>query len=106
MPRRSGRRWGSLRAARLDPGGGAATIAVTIQECHAAARLGVFARSHALTAREREIATLLAAGVAGSALAGRLGITGNTLQDHFKAIYAKTGVHSREELLARALGGA
>ncbi|UVJ40916.1 LuxR C-terminal-related transcriptional regulator [Arthrobacter sp. CJ23] len=107
-------RWAALRAARMDrpwsAGHDAATpqapaIAVTIQECLPAARLGVFVRAYGLTPRERQALALLAAGLENEALAGRMGIAGYTVQDHFKAIFAKTGMRSRAGVLALALGG-
>ncbi|WP_424854560.1 helix-turn-helix transcriptional regulator [Streptomyces sp. SAI-170] len=50
---------------------------------------------NALSRREREILELLAEGASNAAVAGRLGISGHTVKDHIRAIYAKLGVRNR-----------
>ena len=57
--------------------------------------------AHGLTAREREIATLVARGLSTEQMAGRLFLSPWTVQDHLKAIFEKTGTRSRRELRAR-----
>lgn len=109
-----GGHWASLRAARMiSPGGSGSTatertaaIAVTIQECLPAARLGIFSRAFGLTSRETQALALLSMGMENEPLAQRMGIAPYTVQDHFKAIFVKTGVHSRAGVLALALGTA
>ena len=93
--------WLRLRASRLDPSG---QIAVTIELASPADRIEMFARSHGLSPRERELLDVLADGVDTAAAAARLFITPNTVQDHFKSVFVKAGVHSRRELLGRVLG--
>jgi DNA-binding NarL/FixJ family response regulator len=100
--------WLTLRAARLAgderqaPGG--ASIVVTIEETSATERLDVFARAFALTAREGELLRLLAVGSDTRALARAMSLSEHTVQDHVKAIFAKTGARDRITLLSRALG--
>jgi len=54
-----------------------------------------------VTAREREVATLLAQGLTNSEIADRLVLSPYTVQDHIKNLFEKTGVSSRQELIAR-----
>ncbi|WP_162891378.1 LuxR C-terminal-related transcriptional regulator [Aeromicrobium sp. A1-2] len=93
--------WLRLRASRLIPSG---QIAVTIELASPADRIEMFARAHGLSPRERALLDVLAEGVDTADAAARLVITPNTVQDHLKSIFAKAGVHSRRELLGRAVG--
>jgi DNA-binding CsgD family transcriptional regulator len=54
-----------------------------------------------LTAREREVTGLVAGGLPTTAIAARLYMSSWTVQDHLKAIFAKVGVATRGELVAR-----
>ncbi|BDZ42140.1 LuxR family transcriptional regulator [Paraoerskovia sediminicola] len=56
----------------------------------------------ALTQREREVAALAAGGLSSKAIAERLTLSVRTVDSHLSRVFAKTGVHSRQEL-ARAL---
>ncbi len=59
-----------------------------------------------LTAREVEVARLLAAGAANAAIAARLFLSPRTVENHVAAIYAKLGATTRPEAMsaARRLG--
>ena len=91
--------WISVHAARLGE-----HIAVTIGSVEQRQRWTLFSRSHGLSDREAMIVICLAEGDDTRALAARLQLSEDTVQDHLKAIFAKTDVHSRRELLARARG--
>ena len=52
-----------------------------------------------LTAREREVLSLLGRGRTASYIADELGISYNTAKGHIKNLYAKCDVHSRQELI-------
>jgi DNA-binding NarL/FixJ family response regulator len=56
----------------------------------------------ALTAREREVLTLLADGLSNRRAAERLGISEHTVKFHVTSIYGKLGASSRAELIRRA----
>lgn len=56
-----------------------------------------------LTPREHEVLALLVQGVAGDAIAKRLGISGNTTRTHVQSILTKLQVHSRLEAAAFAV---
>lgn len=92
--------WVTLRAARLGPG----LIAVTIEETTPPDRLELFSRCFGLSAREAELLGHVAGGASTRELADRMYLSPNTVQDHLKAIFAKTAVRSRASLLAQALG--
>jgi LuxR family maltose regulon positive regulatory protein len=55
-----------------------------------------------LSPRELEVLRLLPSGFTAEELADQLIISVNTLRSHLKSIYAKLGVHSRHEAVARA----
>jgi LuxR family maltose regulon positive regulatory protein len=59
-----------------------------------------------LSARERELLRLLAAGLSMSEIGAQLFITADTVRSHLKHIYGKLDVHSRLQAVerARALG--
>ncbi|MEO6713829.1 MAG: helix-turn-helix transcriptional regulator [Mycobacteriales bacterium] len=98
--------WVTLRAARLGSGDGpaASPIAVTLEETSPGDRLDLFSRAFALTVRESEVMSALATGEDTRELARRLFLSESTVQDHLKAIFAKTGARSRGALVSRALG--
>jgi LuxR family maltose regulon positive regulatory protein len=55
-----------------------------------------------LSSRELEVLRLLPTGLTAVQMADELFISANTLRSHLKNIYAKLGVHSRHEAVARA----
>ena len=97
--------WLTMRAARLDTAGaGAGDIAVTIEPAPAADRITVFSRAFGLSQRERQLVQHLARGADTREVAAQLHLSQNTVQDHLKSIFSKTGARSRRLLLSRALG--
>ena len=54
-----------------------------------------------VTAREREVATLLASGLGNTDIAATLVLSPHTVADHIKSLFEKLGVASRQELVAR-----
>ena len=95
-----GGRWLAMRAARLD----ATTIAVTLEPTSPAERTALYSRVAGLTAREAELLGYLVDGSDTRELARRLDVSEHTVQDHLKAIFAKTGTRSRRRLVANATG--
>jgi DNA-binding CsgD family transcriptional regulator len=59
---------------------------------------------YGLTPRERQVLQRVVAGTPSSAIATGLRISANTVQDHLKSIFAKVGVRSRGQLVARVIG--
>ncbi len=64
------------------------------------------AEAYELTERERAVTELVAEGLATGAIADRLYISAWTVQDHLKSIFAKVGVRTRGEMIARVFFGA
>ena len=58
----------------------------------------------AFTPREREVALHLLRGSSSAQICENVGIASNTLRTHVRRILEKTGMHSRAEFVAKALG--
>ncbi len=97
----AGGSWLTLGAARLV---GTGSIAVTIEPTSPTDRAELFAAAHALTPREGDLVRHLLTGEDTRHLARRMSLSEHTVQDHLKAVFAKTGVRNRTTLVARILG--
>jgi DNA-binding CsgD family transcriptional regulator len=75
-------------------------VAVIVERARALRLASVITRACGLSDREREVVELVARGYASKLVAAALGISAHTVDDHLKSIYAKTGTHSRGELLS------
>jgi DNA-binding CsgD family transcriptional regulator len=102
--RTAGGRWAVIEAARLDGTNGA--IAVSVHGATAEDILGLVARAHGLSTRERELVALVLEGLSTRQLAERMFISRYTVQDHLKSVFDKLGVHSRRELVTGMFGEA
>ncbi|SHF89369.1 helix-turn-helix transcriptional regulator [Streptoalloteichus hindustanus] len=91
--------WVAMHAQPLQPGP-QAEVAVTIQPAPASLLLPALAAWYGLTRREREILDQSVNGLPAKQIARALRLSQHTVHDHLKAIYHKTGVSGREELLA------
>ena len=91
-------RWVMIEAARLE-GEREGEIAVDLRSATASETFPLLCRVYALSAREREVVAALVAGLDTGGVARRLSISAYTVQDHLKSVFAKTGIHSRRELL-------
>jgi DNA-binding CsgD family transcriptional regulator len=95
--------WLSLHASRLEAEAGQGSIAVVVELAAAHATAPVLLVAHGLTAREVEVARLVLRGRSTKAIADSLHISGYTVQDHLKAVFDKTGVRSRRDLVGHFL---
>jgi DNA-binding CsgD family transcriptional regulator len=95
-------RWAVLHASRMATPETDA-IAVIIEEPSPAELAPVLMMAYGLTKQEQSLTALVCRGLSTKELAGRLHITPNTVQDHLKSIFDKTGVSSRRELVATIL---
>jgi DNA-binding CsgD family transcriptional regulator len=89
-------RWFVIDVSVLDDAG-SGNVAAVMQPAPSELVLDSMLRAMGLSAREREVAALLAQGRPTKSIAARLKLSPWTVQDHVKAIYAKTGV-SRADL--------
>jgi DNA-binding CsgD family transcriptional regulator len=101
----AGGRWLTMRAARLGPPADtAAQIAVTVEDSPLPDRTAVFARACGLAVRETELLHHVTSGADTRTIAARMFLSENTVQDHLKSIFDKTGTRSRRALLSRVAG--
>ena len=92
--------WVTLRAERMTDDG----IAVTIETSTPAERREVFALAHGLSPREREVLARLCTGADSRTMARTMGLSEHTLNDHVRAVLAKTSSPTRQVLLSRIAG--
>jgi DNA-binding CsgD family transcriptional regulator len=101
--RASSGRWVTIEGAPLE-GADRGRAAVTLRAASAGEVFDLLCRAHGLTPRERQLVTLMLDGLATRQLADALSISAHTVQDHLKAIFEKTGVRSRRELMSHLAG--
>jgi DNA-binding CsgD family transcriptional regulator len=94
-------RWLTLHAAHLR--GSSGGIVVVLEPARAADVVPVILRARGLTSREAENAQLVVRGYSTRQIVDDLHISRHTVQDHLKAVFDKTGVRSRRELVAQLL---
>jgi DNA-binding NarL/FixJ family response regulator len=102
----SGGVWLTLRAARIGTTSPRAEqdIAVAIELTAPAERMKLFGRACGLSARELELFGHVVTGSDTRRIAQQMFLSENTVQDHLKSIFTKTGTSNRRTLLARAVG--
>jgi DNA-binding CsgD family transcriptional regulator len=93
-------RWAVLHASWMSSGAAEDTVAVIIEDAAPAEIAPVIMAAYGLTAREQAISRLVCQGLLTRRISERLHLTIDTVQDHLKSVYARTGVHSRGELVA------
>lgn len=93
-------RWAVLQASTLI-GGDEEQVAVAIEPVTGDQLVGLLLLAYDLSAREREICREVIGGHSTTDIANHLFISAHTVQDHLKSVFAKVGVRSRGELVAR-----
>ncbi len=95
-------RWLLLHASRLSgANGGADLIGVVVEPAASAEIAPIIVEAYALTSREQDIIGGLARGLGTAEIAQDLYLSAHTVRDHIKSIFAKLGVGSRGELVAK-----
>ena len=89
----------TLHCSKPDPAGD--RVAIVIEPARGPRAATVRLEAHGATAREREVATLIARGLTNPEIAETLVLSPHTVQDHTKSLFAKLGVTSRQELVAK-----
>ena len=100
-------RWAVVRAAQLTHGtspGAQGGYAVTLEQARSEDLAPLLMRAWALSPRERDVARLVIDGLSNEEIAAALFISANTVRDHLKAIFGKTGVTRRRALTAALAG--
>ncbi len=92
--------WIQLHASRLASATGDDQIAVVVELIHARATLPLMLSAYRLSPREAQVTQLVLRGASTRVIVDTLHISPNTVQDHLKTVFAKTGVNSRRELVA------
>lgn len=92
--------WVTLHAS-LPGHPGEGRVAIVLERAAAARSATVRLEAFGATAREREVATLLARGLSRAEIAAALVVSPHTVEDHVRNLYEKLGVASRQELVAR-----
>lgn len=98
---RSGR-WVALHASWMNANS-MATIAVIVEAAAPAEVAPMIMLAYGLTGRERTVTGLVCQGLSTRQIAGQLHVSTDTVQDHLKSVFDRTGVHSRGELVATVL---
>jgi DNA-binding CsgD family transcriptional regulator len=94
---RSGQ-WLRLHVSPME--GEVGAVALTVETARPDDLVRILLESYGLTPRETEIVLLICRGHSTKEVAAELLISAHTVRDHVKAVYEKSGVSSRGELLA------
>lgn len=102
--RSRGGRWLTAHLERLVDG----SVSIILEPTRAQEMVDLVSDAFSLTSRERQVAALATDGLTNREIAETLFVSTFTVQDHLRAVYAKTGTRNRSELsaiLARGAGG-
>jgi DNA-binding CsgD family transcriptional regulator len=97
---RSGR-WLVLHASSLLGGPGDGMVAVVVEPAKSAEIAPIVIEAYGLAPRERDVVQALARGLSTPEIAASLFLSAHTVRDYIKAVFEKTGVSSRAELVAK-----
>jgi DNA-binding CsgD family transcriptional regulator len=90
--------WMMLHGASL-VADGARRVAVIVEPAQPARIASLLMAAYGLTDREQDVTRLVLQGNSTTEIAARLSVSANTVQQHLKSVFDKTGVHSRRELI-------
>lgn len=81
--------------------GGRRRAAVIIEPAHPARVFPLLMSAYGLTERERDVTRLILQGGSTAQIAEELTVSSHTVQQHLKAVFDKTGVRSRRDLVGK-----
>lgn len=81
--------------------GGARRVAVIVEPAHPARIASLLMSAYGLTDREQDVTRLVLQGNATTEIAAALQVSAQTVQQHLKSVFDKTGVHSRRDLVGK-----
>lgn len=93
-------RWIVVHTARLGTGGDHSHVSAVIQGGQPNYLAPLLLRAYGLSKREQEVTSYVLRGGSTAAIAKQMAITENTVQQHLKRVFDKTGVRSRRELVS------
>ena len=93
--------WIVLHGATLVTGGGPRRVAVIVEPAHPARIASLLMSAYGLTDREQDVTRLVLQGNATTEIAAALQVSAQTVQQHLKSVFDKTGVHSRRDLVGK-----
>jgi DNA-binding CsgD family transcriptional regulator len=96
-------RWINVHASLLIGSHHEDRIAIVVERIEARATVPLALSAYGLSAREAEVARLVLRGASTRTIVETLHISQHTVQDHLKAVFDKTGVRSRRDLVGMLL---
>ncbi|MDE8669909.1 LuxR C-terminal-related transcriptional regulator [Pseudarthrobacter sp. H3Y2-7] len=93
--------WVVLQASRLITGDDPEQMVVTVEPATTHDLASLLLAAYGVTPREQEVCVEVLSGKPTADIAARLYISPHTVHDHLKSVYAKVGVGSRGELVAK-----
>lgn len=96
----NGGRWVVLHGAALT-GAGQPRVAIIIESAHPDRISPLLMAAYGLSEREQDVTRLVLQGHSTAEIAGRLFVAPQTVQQHLKSVFDKTGVRSRRELVGK-----
>ncbi|AHK34785.1 helix-turn-helix transcriptional regulator [Rhodococcus opacus] len=76
-------------------------IAVIVEPAHPSRLYPLLMSAYGLTEREKEVTSMVLQGASTSQISAELHVSAQTVQQHLKSIFDKTGVHSRRDLVGK-----
>jgi DNA-binding CsgD family transcriptional regulator len=92
--------WVVLHGAPLESTG-APRVAIIVEPAHPSRLYPLLMSAFGLTEREKDVTRLVLQGASTSQIAADLFVSAHTVQQHLKAIFDKTGVRSRRDLVGK-----